>query len=298
LSKEFFLEYELGGESIFKIGRLDDTEIVGYFSRFVGRRDSAGFVAVRDGEVVGYITVRIETQPSHWTVKRVGRISGLMVAKQSRRGGLGSRLLDAAESYFAAAGVRHFTVYTAIGNSAGLGFYRAHGLRPLHTNLLGEVDGPIHDSVGGTETTMQERAVTVFFYGSYINRDVLKEVGLNPERLEIARLPGFDIQIRPLANLVRSDCHTVYGILVSATHAELERLYSHARDVLGGVYLPEAVVAHAADGRLIPALCYIATAMEPRPASSDYINRIVGPARSYGFPDWYVSKLESFRGAA
>jgi hypothetical protein len=31
------------------------------------------------------------------------------------------------------------------------------------------------------------------------------------------------------------------------------------------------------------------------PAASDYIDRIAGPARAYGFPDWYVERLESFR---
>lgn len=47
--------------------------------------------------------------------------------------------------------------------------------------------------------------VWTFFYGSYMNLDVLKEVDLVPGRVEVARLNGFDILIRPLANLVRSD---------------------------------------------------------------------------------------------
>jgi hypothetical protein len=29
--------------------------------------------------------------------------------------------------------------------------------------------------------------------------------------------------------------------------------------------------------------------------SNDYIDRIVGPAKEYGFPDWYIARLESFR---
>lgn len=145
---------------------------------------------------------------------------------------------------------------------------------------------------------MTERTVRVFFYGSFINRDVLKGLGLTLDHVEVARLPRFDIEIRPLANLVRSDRETVYGILASATHAQLESLYAHARDVLGGTYFPEAVVCCTLSGTITPALCYIATDMEPRPATSDYIDRIVGPARTYGFPEWYVTKLESFRPVA
>jgi hypothetical protein len=78
---------------------------------------------------------------------------------------------------------------------------------------------------------MAERKVAVFFYGSYINRSVLEEVNLIPEHMEVARLPGFDIQIRPLANLLRSDEHVVYGILTSATHTELERLSAESLGV-------------------------------------------------------------------
>jgi hypothetical protein len=137
--------------------------------------------------------------------------------------------------------------------------------------------------------------VAVFFYGSYMSHRVLAEAGLFPERLEAAVLDGFDIVIRPLANLVRSDGCSVYGLLTVATHRELERLYAHARDVLGGVYLPHPVVVTTLAGQSVPALCYIAASLEPKPASSDYVDRIVGPAREHGFPASYISRLESFR---
>lgn len=137
--------------------------------------------------------------------------------------------------------------------------------------------------------------VAVFFYGSYINFDVLKEVDLVPESYDVARLGGFDIVIRPLANLVRSDRHTVYGIATRVTHAELARLYDHAEQVLGGIYLPEAVICQTEDGKFVPALCYVAPSMDPKPADNDYVDRIVGPARGYGFPGWYIARLESFK---
>jgi hypothetical protein len=41
--------------------------------------------------------------------------------------------------------------------------------------------------------------VWTFFYGSYINLDVLKEVDLVPDQYEVATLSGFDIRIQPLA---------------------------------------------------------------------------------------------------
>jgi hypothetical protein len=142
---------------------------------------------------------------------------------------------------------------------------------------------------------MTEPKVWIFFYGSYINLDVLQEVEFSPDRVEVARLFGFDIRIQPLANLFRSDQSCVYGIVATATHAELDRLYAHAEHVLGGRYLPEAVLVETLEGNWRPALCYIAPSMEPAPASNDYLERIVQPARAYGFPDWYINRLERFR---
>ena len=142
---------------------------------------------------------------------------------------------------------------------------------------------------------MSDPKVLTFFYGSYINPVVLREVDLVSKRMDVARLAGFDIEIRPLANLVPSDRHAVYGVLATATHSELERLYDHAREVLGGVYLPQAVLAQTLDGQFEPALCYIAPSLTPAPASAEYVSRIVEPARKYRFPGWYIRRLESFR---
>jgi hypothetical protein len=90
--------------------------------------------------------------------------------------------------------------------------------------------------------------VWVFFYGSYMNLDVLAEVDYRPDTVEVARLAGWDIRIAPRANLVPSATHSVHGVLTTATHAELARLYAHAEDVLGEVYLPRAVLVETRDG--------------------------------------------------
>lgn len=142
---------------------------------------------------------------------------------------------------------------------------------------------------------MPNPKVWTFFYGSYINLKVLNEIDLVPEQYEVAKLSGFDIQIQPLANLIRSDRHCVYGTIATATHEELKRLYAHAEHVLGGVYLPEAVLTETQDGQWKPALCYIAPSIDPQPATHDYIDRIVSPAKEYGFPTWYIERLDRFR---
>lgn len=141
-----------------------------------------------------------------------------------------------------------------------------------------------------------DKKIWVFFYGSYINLNVLKEVDISPECFDIAKLSGFDIVIQPHANLIPSFEHSVFGILTTASHVELQRLYTdHALGVLGELYLPEAVVVQTLDGSLQPALCYIAPKMKATLAENEYIDRIVGPARNYDFPKNYIKHLESFR---
>jgi hypothetical protein len=142
---------------------------------------------------------------------------------------------------------------------------------------------------------MSDPRVRVFFYGSYMSRDVLRNVQVIPERIEVARLDGYDIRIAPRANLVPSEQQCVCGTLVEATHAELARLYAHAKDVLGETYLPHPVLAQTRDGAWWPALCYIAPSMASRPPDPAYVDRIVGPARELGFPGWYIARLESER---
>jgi hypothetical protein len=142
---------------------------------------------------------------------------------------------------------------------------------------------------------MAEPKIWTFFYGSYMNFDVLKEVHYLPEQWETAKLHGFDIVIQPRANLVRAESRSVYGIVTTATHQELARLYAHAKNVLGEIYLPEAVLVETLDGKWKPALCYICPEMQSLPAANDYIDRIVKPAREFKFPAWYIERLESFR---
>jgi hypothetical protein len=132
----------------------------------------------------------------------------------------------------------------------------------------------------------------VFFYGSFMRRDVMARGGLQPDRIEVARLSGFDIRISPHACIVRSDQHSIYGILVKASHDELNRLY--AMDGVG-VFLPEALVVETGEGRLQPAMCYIPPAPGDRPADIDYLDRLLVSAREHGFPAWYLERLEGFR---
>jgi hypothetical protein len=137
--------------------------------------------------------------------------------------------------------------------------------------------------------------VRVFFYGSYMDLNILKDFDCVPEQWEVARLYGCDIVIRPRANLIRSDRTCVYGIVAAVTHDELDRLYARIQRDFGQTYLPKPVLAETLNGTWVPSLTYIAASMEAETAAHDYIERMVRPARELNFPPWYIERLESFR---
>ncbi len=144
---------------------------------------------------------------------------------------------------------------------------------------------------------MTERRVSVFFYGSFINLDVLKQAGLEPEGFRVAQLHAWDIHIGPLATLMPKDNAVVYGIVVECTHAELDRLY--AQDWVGA-YLPEAVLVEV-DATFLPALTYVkwdfsegGKGGEAAPPTPEYVERIAGPGERIGFPEWYIEHIRSF----
>ena len=142
---------------------------------------------------------------------------------------------------------------------------------------------------------MEQRKIWVFFYGSYINLQVLKDIGFEPTEYEMARLDGFDIEINPIVNLFKSDKDCVYGIITKATHSDLKNLYAHAEKVLGGNYLPEAVLVKTSEEKWRSSLCYIANSIPPKPPTNDYIDKIITSGKEYGFPTWYLDKIETFR---
>lgn len=142
--------------------------------------------------------------------------------------------------------------------------------------------------------SLEAKKVDVFFYGTFMNRDVLSDLGVMVEKVIPAKLGGFELSIRPRANLARSEQASVYGGLTATTHSDLERLYTSLRKSYGVNYLPEPVLAETLDGQLRPALCYIAPEMREAPASRELVEHLASCVRNLGLPEWYAQHVESF----
>lgn len=143
---------------------------------------------------------------------------------------------------------------------------------------------------------MIERKIQVFLYGSAINLDVLSKAGLKKRAFAPASLAGFDLVVQPVANLVENGDGVVFGILANFTHEEIATLTdNHTPSLTAATYNPEPVIIRTRGGKIVPALTYLSVDLTPGFADSDYIDRILKPAKNYGFPRWYLERIEAFR---
>jgi len=138
LSKEFFYEYEKNHE-LFKIDAINESDIINYFTDFIGNDRKIAYIAIYEKKIVGYISLYYKDQPDYWTVKKIGDISGLMVDKNFRQNGIGKKLIMKAIEYFKQKGIEYYTIFTSVNNIKGISFYEKCGLKPLHTVLYGKI---------------------------------------------------------------------------------------------------------------------------------------------------------------
>ena len=136
---------------------------------------------------------------------------------------------------------------------------------------------------------MPSRRADVFFYGLFMDQDLLREKGMTPEAAELAWIDGFALRIGKRAALVPSSAARAYGLVMSLTVAELQRLYSEPSLE---TYEPQAVLAQLANGGVVAALCYNL----PRPPAAsehnpEYAEKLRAVGRKVGLPADYIATL-------
>jgi hypothetical protein len=129
---------------------------------------------------------------------------------------------------------------------------------------------------------MTDRRIDAFFYGLFMDVDVLRESKVTPSNPRRAYVADFALRIGQRATLLPAAGARAYGMLIALTHRELERLYTAP-----GLeqYRPEAVLAQTLGGTLVPALCYnLREAPAAHERNPDYATRLQGVLRKLNFP--------------
>jgi hypothetical protein len=137
---------------------------------------------------------------------------------------------------------------------------------------------------------MSERQVDVFFYGLFMDEDVLREKDIVAATAEIAWVDGRALRIGKRAALVPAPGARAYGVVMSMRQGDLQRLYSEA-----GLeaYRPKAILVHPAGGGVIAALCYnLPQAPAAGEHNSEYAARLRTVAHKVGLPAEYIDSLQ------
>jgi hypothetical protein len=134
------------------------------------------------------------------------------------------------------------------------------------------------------------RRVDVFFYGLFMDQELLRVNGLRAEGGALAVVDGVALRIGQRAALVPTSGSRVYGVVFSLTSDELDQLYSEPSVQ---AYRPQAVLARLTTGELIPALCY--NLPEPPSAGErnpEYAAKLRSVAEKVGLPPDYISSIQ------
>jgi hypothetical protein len=136
---------------------------------------------------------------------------------------------------------------------------------------------------------VSDRCIDAFFYGLFMDQEILRQAGVAPGNPRRAYLEGFAVRIGQRATLVPSAGSRAYGMLLALTRPELDRLYGAP-----GLerYRPEAVLVQPLEGAPTSALCYILRdAPHPDERNPEYAARLQRVLGNLGFPAEYVASV-------
>ena len=135
---------------------------------------------------------------------------------------------------------------------------------------------------------MKTRRLSVFFYGLFMDPELLRGKGLQPENARRACVRGMRLRIGERAALELDPEGVVYGILVELTHGDIERLYAEPSVA---PYRPEAVLAEPDEGEPVAALCYNLPSAPTDEPNLEYSRKLRELATRLDLPAGYVSSI-------
>ena len=93
--------------------------------------DTLALTAKVGGTLVGFALATIQDHGPLLAPERIGYVSLLVVARESRRTGVGGALWKGLHAWFWAKGIRDIELYTEVGNERSTAFWERRGFTPF-----------------------------------------------------------------------------------------------------------------------------------------------------------------------
>lgn len=136
---------------------------------------------------------------------------------------------------------------------------------------------------------------TIFFYGLFMDRDLLVNSGYRASEATLAYVRGHQLRIGNRATLVPHESAIAYGTLMQLPEHDLIRLYSG-----DGVedYQPEKVQANilveGSKERTIEAFTYLLPEAMLTGSNSEYAAKLVEVAAKVHLPKMYIEEIKNW----
>jgi hypothetical protein len=128
----------------------------------------------------------------------------------------------------------------------------------------------------------EHRLQEVFFYGLYMDPEILTNKGVAPRNPRIATVKGYKLRIGKLATLLRDEKSEASGIIYSLTHDEIDKLYKDSGLL---AYVPESLSATTKDNVTLSVLC---CNLRIPPAADEnnpeYLEKLTACMKKYNIP--------------
>ena len=128
----------------------------------------------------------------------------------------------------------------------------------------------------------------VFFYGLFMDRDLLAGKGVTGKNAAVGFVDGYRLRIGERATLQPRHGARAYGVMMDVSATELEDLYAQASVA---DYVPETVIVELVAGGRSPARCYNLPDDKVTGANTRYAEALLKLAMQLDLPESYLGQI-------
>ena len=130
----------------------------------------------------------------------------------------------------------------------------------------------------------------VFFYGLFMNTDILTKNGLKPSNPRKGYLNDYALKIGNRASLIPSENEKSYGVVITVDDEAVHSLYAEASVA---DYIPEEVLVVLNGNESVKAVCYNLPPELLTGTNVSYAQSLYKLAKQNDFPEEYLMHIES-----
>ncbi len=130
--------------------------------------------------------------------------------------------------------------------------------------------------------------MNVFFYGLFMDEDLLAKKGISPSKAEVGFVDGFALRIGERATLIRSADTRSYGVMMNISSDQANELYAESSVA---DYVPESVTVELLNGSKVKASCYNLPVDKVTGTNKVYAQALLEVANRLGLPESYLVEI-------